>query len=711
MLILYQGGHPQRVSWTLLMFTLGAVGIARVAIEQDRTYSMGYAAILGIAAFIAMSRFADSPIFSVFILVVIAYLADVIVRDCTLIDEDADVSGQGLIDSGRLFVKHQIHADVDSTQDDTESPVAVSSSGRRVQQPGRTVMYLALGALPLFGIGQFFLRNTPDIWARAQALLAFYLFASLSLLVTTSFLGLRRYLRQRRVDMPKDVSVAWLAGGLGMIALVLGIAFIAPMPGTALATFELPALIDSPGKTMASRFGWGDEGADQSTPDAAKTSQDPDSAKKQSEAGGKQSKPGSGSQSGAPPGKATDGNRQQGPAGKKSGGKAKQAGKQPGPNQGGKKQSNEQKSGSKPSQNKQQGGQKSESKKPGSKQSKQTKSNESKGKQSENQSKNRNQQDAKQKQASQKDKPPKDQSKGGDAQQEPPSPNQSKQSDKPSGKESQQSESQDSKSGESDQNDSPKTSQKQNDRQDSSDQNSPDKPPANEPNQNQKGSDDSGNQDDKAENDEEVNSREQAAADQETSEQNQSQSDGLPPEGSDSEAQPTSSEPGMMESVADSLPGVASVLRFLIFATLIAIVGVFLWLNRHLFAAWWSQLWGDRESSTRESIDDLLERVNKAPPRPFSSFHNPVGQESDLRKIVVITFQAFEAWTREQGAPRDKDETPSEFIRRVCHGSPQISGPAQQVVEAYNRVVYGRGNATPTDVSAAQQVWSLMQAS
>ncbi len=79
-------------------------------------------------------------------------------------------------------------------------------------------MYLALAALPLFGLGQFFLRNDADTWNHAQRLLAFYLFSSLSLLVTTSFLGLRRYLRQRRVDMPVDVSIAWLFGGLAMIA-------------------------------------------------------------------------------------------------------------------------------------------------------------------------------------------------------------------------------------------------------------------------------------------------------------------------------------------------------------------------------------------------------------------------------------------------------------------------------------------------------------
>jgi hypothetical protein len=271
-LMFYHGAYPQRVAWTLLMFTLGAVGIARVAIEQDRTYSLGYAGVLGIASFVAMIRFVDSPIFSAFILTVVAYLADVIVRDCTLIDESVDASGQGLVDSGRMFIKSQMQQDASSEND---QGAADAARNKKAHQPGRTIMYLALAALPLFGLGQFFLREDAATWSRAQLLLSLYLFSSLSLMVTTSFLGLRRYLRQRKVEMPGDVSVAWLGGGLAMIALVLCVAHLAPLPGSALASFELPEFLDSPDGLEASRLGWGDEGAEKSNPDAPSTTNDP----------------------------------------------------------------------------------------------------------------------------------------------------------------------------------------------------------------------------------------------------------------------------------------------------------------------------------------------------------------------------------------------------------------------------------------------------
>ncbi|MGB1707480.1 MAG: hypothetical protein ACPHF4_06630, partial [Rubripirellula sp.] len=188
-LVLYRGGFQSRLSWTVMCFTMGIVAVARIAIERDRVYSYGYAAALGLATLLVMSRLVDSFLFCIFILVVVGYLADLIVRDCTLIDEDVDASGEGLIDSGHLFLKKQIR-ESSVRQDDLKT----DQSRRKTSQPGRTVMYLALAALPLFGLGQFFLRNDPASWASAKYLLAFYLFASLSLLVTTSFVGLRRYL-------------------------------------------------------------------------------------------------------------------------------------------------------------------------------------------------------------------------------------------------------------------------------------------------------------------------------------------------------------------------------------------------------------------------------------------------------------------------------------------------------------------------------------
>ena len=107
-LVLYRGGFQSRLSWTVMCFTMGIVAVARIAIERDRVHSYGYAAALGLATLLVMSQLVDSFIFCVFILIVVGYLADLIVRDCTLIDDEVDASGEGLIDSGHLFLKKQI---------------------------------------------------------------------------------------------------------------------------------------------------------------------------------------------------------------------------------------------------------------------------------------------------------------------------------------------------------------------------------------------------------------------------------------------------------------------------------------------------------------------------------------------------------------------------------------------------------------------------
>jgi hypothetical protein len=557
MLVFYHGGFPQRVSWTLLMFTLGAVGVARIAIEQDRPYALGYAGILGLVTFVAMLRFVDSPLFSAAILVVIAYLADVIVRDCTLIDDKVDASGQGLIDSGRLFMKQQIQPD-DASAEEGNDLSGQPPARRKTHQPGRTVMWLALAALPMFGIGQFLLRDDPDTSTRAQKLLAFYLFASLSLLVTTSFLGLRRYLRQRQVEMPNDVSIAWLAGGLAMIAAVLLVAYLAPLPGKAIASLELPELLDSPGTTKASRYGWGKEGADQSNRDAPSVLE-PNSEDKEVQKFAPQQ--------GAPEGDVGDGNREQGPTGKRDGGKQQAKG----------------------------GGDQSQQQSDSSSQS---------GSQGENQQGQQSPSDASGEQSQQK----------------------SQQSSE------QQSEAQQEERGES----------------------------------------------------------------------------GLPPE-SGQASESSSSTPGVIESLADAVPMAVSLIKAFIFLVLAGIVLAFLWMHRHLIAQWWNKLFGGgRQEESVESFDDFVESVTQVPPRAFASFANPIGKESDPRRVVVITFQAFDAWTREQGTPRGKNETPTEFARRITQSVPQMSTPASQIVDAYNRIAYGRGAVTKDDLSAAERVWQLM---
>ncbi len=133
MLILYHGDNPQRVSWTILMFTMGSVAVARISIEQDRNYSIGYAIALGLAAFVVMIRFVDNPLFCALLLALIGYLADRIVHDCTLIDESIDSSGQGLMDAGTEFIQQQMQA-TSETKDSADAPDSADADAPNSQR-------------------------------------------------------------------------------------------------------------------------------------------------------------------------------------------------------------------------------------------------------------------------------------------------------------------------------------------------------------------------------------------------------------------------------------------------------------------------------------------------------------------------------------------------------------------------------------------------
>src|SRR5262249_42164410 len=89
---------------------------------------------------------------------------------------------------------------------------------------GTWVIYFSLAALPLFGLGQALIpaeelgRRRYSFW-----LLTAYVASGLGLLLTTSFLGLRRYLRHKRLKMPISVTGVWLTMGAIMIGLLLAL--------------------------------------------------------------------------------------------------------------------------------------------------------------------------------------------------------------------------------------------------------------------------------------------------------------------------------------------------------------------------------------------------------------------------------------------------------------------------------------------------------
>jgi hypothetical protein len=117
---------------------------------------------------------------------------------------------------------------------------------RQPRTPGIWVVYFSLAALPLYGIGQSLIpAEATDRRRHAFWLMSVYVASGLGLLLTTCFLGLRRYLRQRQLKMPAAMTGVWLLTGSLMIAAFIVLGALLPRPSPEVALVDLPWLAAS----------------------------------------------------------------------------------------------------------------------------------------------------------------------------------------------------------------------------------------------------------------------------------------------------------------------------------------------------------------------------------------------------------------------------------------------------------------------------------
>ncbi len=287
--VFYQGNFTGRLLYIFALFVMAAVLVARISIEQGRERAFLFAVPLGIVTLLAINRFVQfqggileslSFFINLGLIAVVWWSADKLTWDCTLIDEDQEDTGEGLLEAVGLekSSKGAMEREIAPLP---EVPEATTSRDeppswwhrfierrRRPHAPGVWVIYFSLAALPLFGIGQLFIpaANLADR-QNAFNLLCVYTASGLGLLLTTSFLGLRRYLRQRRQEMPLSIVNLWLIVGGAIIAGVMLAAMLLPRPNAEYAISAPPFRIGSPDQ-HASQYGAGREGVEENQPSA-----------------------------------------------------------------------------------------------------------------------------------------------------------------------------------------------------------------------------------------------------------------------------------------------------------------------------------------------------------------------------------------------------------------------------------------------------------
>ncbi len=622
--VFYQGQFETRLLFVLSMFVMAIVCITRIAMEEGKAYATLFAFPIGLLVGIALAKFVQirgpleiysGPINWTLMAIVWA-AAHRLTWDCTLIDDTQDASGAGLLAQMGLDAEGTASGVAPATPEATTgTPAARRESlpwwqtflenDRSPHPPGVWVVIFSLVALPIFGIGgRFIPEGDLETRRRCFLLLVVYCASGLALLLATSFLGLRRYLRQRRLEMPLEMAGAWVGAGIMLILATLLVASLLPRPSPEYSLAHL-VKIDSL-ERKASQYAFGPEGG----------KSDPNQP---SQSGSEQQEGQMADQSGG--GKADPNNKS---------GEATKSGKGPGGSEKGKSSGGAQKGGEKGS------SKGSESGKSGAK---------SDSSQNTDSSQNSDDQN------------------------------------------SEKSNSQSNKQGK----------QETGDKSQSSGDNSQSKSEGSQ-------SPDSKQQDENAS--------------QSTSEKEQSR-DGESEQGGSSTSSNSSSGPNPLQRALQQglswFGSLGGILKSIFYLALAIVAAVLAWRYRaEIFAAWrkllvelrdlWAKWFGKPEAQRDEQPAAPVQR-----PRRFADFADPFagGQASRMSpaELVRYTFQALEAWGRDNGCTRSEGQTALEYAAAIGQLDQDVAREAQHLAELYSRLAYAPPAAIRTTFEPLRSLW------
>ena len=270
--VLYAGKYSGRLLYTLFFFVFGAVLVARIAIETDPSRATLYGILLGAVTYVALLAYVEYPgggwlksfgwLVNLGLMVLIWWSAHKLTWDCTHIDEKRKGADRGVLSAAGLDA--DAREEKGEKKQETENPPNRNRKGKKKQPdsrlwdwierykkqrdakrkgphtPGVWVIYFALAALPLFALGQSLVEPGDEARRRATFLqMAVYIASALALLVTTSLLGLRRYLRQRKAKIPSALAGGWLGLGAVVILLFVVVAAFLPRPHSEVPWFGI----------------------------------------------------------------------------------------------------------------------------------------------------------------------------------------------------------------------------------------------------------------------------------------------------------------------------------------------------------------------------------------------------------------------------------------------------------------------------------------
>src|SRR5262249_26585893 len=243
--VFYPGEYQGRMRWILGCFAFGSVLVARVAMHPEAApRATIYSVALTVAAWFVLGFFIEYPgelralswVINSGLVLLVWWCAKRLTWDCTYIDDQVDAGKSGLLQVTGLeksAKKGEPPPEDDPKLGWWERFVRYRDAQRKQHTPGAWVIYFSLPALAMFGLFQALIPRQEEPRRRYTfVLMAVYIASGLGLLLTTCFLGLRRYLRQRKLRMPVKMVGSWLLSGGALIAVLLVVGAVPPRPNS-----------------------------------------------------------------------------------------------------------------------------------------------------------------------------------------------------------------------------------------------------------------------------------------------------------------------------------------------------------------------------------------------------------------------------------------------------------------------------------------------
>jgi hypothetical protein len=252
--VMYDGSFKDRLRLGFGCYVFGAVLVARISMMADiAARAPLYGIILAVLAWLLLQTYIHyeeeskvapfSPFINIVLIAIVWWSTHRLTWDCTRVESEGDdANDTGLLEAAGLEPKSiRVEDKKAQAEEDAKSPPGFIGWWERYQRftehrkktrpLGVWVVYFALATLPIFGLGQALIaaddgqRRSNVFW-----FMAIYVASGLALLLTTCFLSLRRYLRQRNVEMPVKMTTTWLTSGAIIIVVLLIAGALIPRP-------------------------------------------------------------------------------------------------------------------------------------------------------------------------------------------------------------------------------------------------------------------------------------------------------------------------------------------------------------------------------------------------------------------------------------------------------------------------------------------------